>query len=79
MSMIISEVKEIINSFKSSSKIPKKKYNDFLVYVYMIFDKKILSCKKNKMIDKYKKIRLNTIKYIVANEKIITAEICKIK
>lgn len=77
--MIISEVKEIINSFKSSSKIPKKKYNDFLVYVYMIFDKKILSCKKNKMIDKYKKIRLNTIKYIVANEKIITAEICKIK
>lgn len=77
--MIIDEIKEIINSFESSSKIPKKKYNDFLVYVYMIFDKKILSCKKNKMIDKYKKIRLSTIKYIVANEKIITAEICKNK
>jgi hypothetical protein len=72
-------ISEIINSFESSSKIPKKKYNDFLVYVYMTFDEKILSCKKNKMIDKYKKMRLSILKYIVANERVITAEICKNK
>lgn len=74
-----SQIKEIINSFESSSKIPKRKYNDFLVHVYRTFDEKILSCKKNKMIDKYKKMRLSILNYIVANEKIITAEICKIK
>ena len=55
------------------------KYKDFLVHVYKTFDDKINSCKVEKIKNKYKKMRVDALKYIVANEKSIETEIFKRK
>lgn len=73
------QVIELMLSFETDSRIPKRKYGDFLAHVYMTFDKKISLCKKDREMNKYKKMRTDVLKYIVANERAITAEICKIK
>jgi len=70
---------DIIRSFKSSSKTKALKYKDFLVHVYKTFDDKINSCKVEKIKNKYKKMRVDALKYIVANEKSIETEIFKRK
>lgn len=70
---------EIINSFESPSKIKATKYKDFLIYVYKTFEDKINSCKVEKIKNKYKKMRVDALKYIVANEKTIATEIFKRK
>lgn len=73
------QVIELIQSFETDSKIPKRKYNDLLAYIYMTFDKKISLCKTNGEMNKYKKMRASILQYITTNERAITAEICKIK
>jgi len=71
------QVQEIIKSFESTSKSRKQKYNDLLAYIHMTFDKKISLCKTDKEMNKYKKMRNSILRYIVANERVITTEICK--
>jgi hypothetical protein len=73
------QIIELIQSFETDSKSPKRKYNDFIAYVYCVFDKKISLCKTNMAMNKYKKMRASILRYIVANERIITTEICKNK
>ena len=73
------QVLELIQSFETDAKTPAKKYNDFLAHVYFVFDKRISLCKANVAMNKYKKMRASILQYIVANEKVITAEICKNK
>jgi hypothetical protein len=73
------QVIELLQSFETDSKASKRKYNDFLAHVYATFDKHISLCRSNKMMNKYKKMRTGVLRYIVANERIITAEICKNK
>lgn len=68
---------EIISSFESPSKVKSQRYNDFLAHVYLTFDKKISLCKSDMMMNKYKQMRTNTLKYIVANEKEIIPQICR--
>ncbi len=75
--MINSQIKELLNSFESSTKNKKQKYNDFLAHVYTTFDKKISLCKRGKEMNKYKKMRNSVLSYIVANERAIKSEICK--
>ena len=70
---------DIIGSFEPTAKNRKQKYNELLAYVYTTFDKRITLCKSDKMMNKYKKMRNSILQYIVANEREITAEICKIK
>ena len=70
-------IKELLNSFESSTKNRKQKYNDFLAHVYLIFDKNISLCKTDREMNKYKKMRNSVLSYIVANERAITTEICK--
>lgn len=70
-------IMEIIKTFESQSNSKIKKYNDFLAHVYMTFDKKISLCKTNREMNKYKKMRNSILRYIVANERAITTEICK--
>ena len=72
-----SQVKDIINSFESGSKNRGQKYNDFLAHVYMTFDKRISLCRTDMEMNKYKKMRTSVLRYIVANERVITSEICK--
>lgn len=52
-------------------------YNCFLAHVYVTFDKKISLCKTDREMNKYKKMRNSVLRYIVANERAITTEICK--
>jgi len=70
-------IKELLNSFESSTKNRRQKYNDFLAHVYLVFDKNISLCKTDKEMNKYKKMRNGVLSYIVANEKAIRSEICK--
>ena len=73
------QIKELIQSFETDSKVTKRKYNEFLAHVYATFDKHISLCRSDKMMNKYKKMRNSVLSYIVANERAITAEICKNK
>lgn len=77
LSKMNQQIQDIIKSFESLSKTRGKRYNDFLAHVYMTFDKKISLCKSDKEMNKYKKMRNSILKYIVANERAITTEICK--
>jgi hypothetical protein len=72
-------ISDIINSFESNSKTRTSRYKDFLAYVYKTFENKIISSREKKTKNKYKKIRLSVLQYIIANEKEITTEICKHK
>lgn len=74
-----SQILELIQSFETDAKTPKTKYNDFLAYVYCVFDKRISLCKANVAMNKYKKMRTSILQYIVTNEKIITSKICQNK
>jgi hypothetical protein len=67
---------DIINSFESDSKTRTSKYKDFLAYVYKTFEDKINYSKRKNMKDKYKKIRLSVLEYIIINKKEITSKIC---
>ena len=71
------QVTELLQSFETDSKTPKRKYNDFLSHVYMTFDKHISLCKSDKMMNKYKKMRMEVLKYIVAHEKEIIKRLSK--
>jgi len=71
------QIQDLINSFESKSKNRNARYNDFLAHIYMTFDKKISLCKTDKEMNKYKKMRISILRYIVANERVITTEICK--
>jgi len=71
------QIKEIIDSFESTSKSRGARYDDLLAHVYMTFDKQISLSKTDREMNKYKKMRNNILSYIVANERAITTEICK--
>jgi hypothetical protein len=66
---------DIIKSFETKSTSMNFKYNDFLAHVYKTFDNEINSCKVEKIKNKYKKMRLSILKYIVENEKEIIYKI----
>jgi len=70
-------IKELLNSFESSTKNRRQRYNDFLAHIYLVFDKNISLCKTDREMNKYKKMRNSVLSYIVANERAITTEICK--
>lgn len=65
------EIKNLVHDFGG------KNFNEFVTYVYTIFQRQIDSSKKKYDRDKYNKIRQSILQYIIANEKIITIEIKK--
>ena len=71
------ELEDIIRSFESRTKNKKELYKEFCAHCWYVFDKQIKSTKSGKLINKYSIMRDNTLKYIVANEKAITAELSK--
>jgi len=71
------QVTELLQSFETDSKAPKRKYNDFLAHVYTTFDKHISLCKSDRMMNKYKKMRMEILRYIVAHEKEIIKRLNK--
>jgi len=71
------QIDELLQSFESTTKITKGKYNEFLAHVYVVFDKQITLCRTDRMMNKYKKMRNSVLSYIVANEKSIIKKLSK--
>ena len=71
------QIDELLQSFESTTKITKGKYNEFLAHVYLVFDKQIAMCRTDRMMNKYKKMRMEVLRYIVANEKSIISKLSK--
>ena len=74
LQLFIDNVLDIFTTKKSTS---KEIFKDFVSYVYFTIDNKINSTKQESIKNKYIKIRQSAIRYIVANEKAITSEICR--
>jgi hypothetical protein len=72
MNLLLSD---LIDSFESDSKNQKEKYDQFLSYVYITFDKKIRHSSSKKVKDKYKEIQKSILQYIIANKKEIIKNI----
>ena len=71
------DIKKLMKNFESKTKSKKVRYNEFLYYCFMAFDKKVQSKSSGKSKNKYSIMRDNTLKYLIANEKAITAELTK--
>ena len=71
------QIDELLQSFESTTKTTKGKYNEFLAHVYLVFDKQIAMCRTDRMMNKYKKMRMEVLRYIVAHEKEIIKRLNK--
>ena len=72
-----SQIDELLQSFEASTKITRDRYNEFLAHVYLVFDKQITMCRTDRMMNKYKKMRTEVLRYIVAHEKEIIKRLNK--
>lgn len=70
---------QIIKSFKTTKKVDKYRYEDFLAHVYETFEKQINSCGTEKIKNKYKKMRTSILEYITSNKEQIISKINKHK
>ena len=74
LQLFIDNILDIFTTKKSTS---KEIFKDFVSYFYFTIDNKINSTKQESIKNKYIKIRQSAIRYIIANEKAITSEICR--
>ena len=72
-----SQIDELLQSFETKTKTPGFRYNEFLAHVYLVFDKQIAMCRTDRMMNKYKKMRMEVLSYIVAHEKEIIKRLSK--
>jgi len=70
-------IDNVLDNFTTKKITSKEIFKDFVSYVYFTIDNKINSTKKESIKNKYIKIRQSALRYIVANEKAITSEICR--
>jgi len=71
------QIDELLQSFEASTKNTRGRYNEFLAHVYLVFDKQITMCRTDRMMNKYKKMRMEVLSYIVTNEKSIIKRLNK--
>jgi hypothetical protein len=71
------QIDELLQSFETKTKAPGFRYNEFLAHVYLVFDKKMTMCRTDRMMNKYKKMRTEVLRYIVAHEKEIIKSLSK--
>jgi len=71
------QIEELLQSFESKTKAPGFRYNEFLAHVYLVFDKQISMSRTDRMMNKYKKMRMEVLSYIVVNEKSIIKRLSK--
>ena len=72
-----SQIDQLLQSFETKTKAPGFRYNEFLAHVYLVFDKQITLCRTDRMMNKYKKMRMEVLRYIVAHEKEIIKRLNK--
>ena len=71
------QIDELLQSFETKTKAPGFRYNEFLAHVYLVFDKQMSTCKTDRIMNKYKKMRTEVLRYIVAHEKEIIKRLSK--
>jgi len=70
-------IDNVLDIFTTKKLTSKEVFKDFVSYFYFTIDNKINSTKQESIKNKYIKIRQSAIRYIIANEKAITSEICR--
>jgi hypothetical protein len=70
-------IDNVLDIFTTKKLTSKEIFKDFVSYFYFTIDNKINSTKQESIKNKYIKIRQSAIRYIIANEKAITSEICR--
>jgi hypothetical protein len=70
-------IDNVLDIFTTKKLTSKEVFKDFVSYFYFTIDDKINSTKQESIKNKYIKIRQSAIRYIIANEKAITSEICR--
>jgi hypothetical protein len=73
--IMTNQISQLIQSFESDTRNPKDKFNQFLIYVFFTFDKRIRNIKTDKSKDKYKKMKNNVLQYIATHKREIIAQL----
>ena len=70
-----SHINELIQSFEPDSKNSKKIYDQFILFIYFNFDRKIKSISNENTKNKYKEIRKRILEYTVSHKNQIVKEL----
>ena len=70
-----SQIEELIQSFEPDSKNSKKIYDQFILFIYLNFDRKIKSVRNQNTKNKYKEIRKRILEYTVSHKSQIVKEL----
>ena len=70
-----SQINELIQSFEPDSKNSKKIYDQFILFIYFNFDRKIKSISNENTKNKYKEIRKRILEYTVSYKNQIVKEL----
>jgi len=73
--MMNSQINELIQSFEPDSKKSKNTFDQFLLYVYLTFDKRIHNMRSDKLKNKYKEIKKSVLNYIISHKTEIVKEL----
>ena len=73
--IMTNQISQLIQSFESDTRNPKDKFNQFLIYVFFTFDKRIRNIKTDKSKDKYKKMKNNVLQYIATHKREIITQL----
>ena len=73
--IVTNQISQLIQSFESDTRNPKDKFNQFLIYVFFTFDKRIRNIKTDKSKDKYKKMKNNVLQYIATHKREIITQL----
>ena len=70
-----SQINELIQSFEPDSKNSKEIYDQFILFIYFNFDRKIKSISNENTKNKYKEIRKRILEYTVSHKNQIVKEL----
>ena len=59
------QIDELLQSFETKTKAPGFRYNEFLAHVYLVFDKQMSMCRTDRMMNKYKKMRMEVLNILL--------------
>ena len=70
-----SQINELIQSFEPDFKKSKNTFDQFLLHVYIAFDKRIHNMRSDKLKNKYKEIKKSVLNYIISHKTDIVKEL----
>ena len=70
-----SQINELIQSFEPDFNKSKNTFDQFLLHVYLTFDKRIHNMRSDKLKNKYKEIKKSVLNYIILHKTDIVKEL----